>query len=145
MKLAKASIRYVIGRLPAGACEQIPWTIRPERGHIFNSYSYFRCWCVCKCVSIDLSPRTPPKHTDFESDGVCGGPLFAPPSTSVRVQSHFEFVELGGMCSNYRRRHWHYRLVPGWYQLVPRTVYESTVPGIMYEYISYLQVPEVHL
>ena len=35
--------------------------------------------------------------------------------------------------------------ITGWYQLVPRTVYESTVPGIMYEYISYLQVPEVHL
>ena len=44
------------------------------------------------------------------------------------------------MCSNYRRRHWDYRLVPGWYQLVPRTIHESTV--YMYEYIWYVLVPE---
>ena len=41
------------------------------------------------CVSIDLCPCTSP------SVGVCGGPLFAPPSTSARVQSRFEFVKLG--------------------------------------------------
>ena len=139
MKLAKASIRYVIGRLPAGACEQIPWTIRPERGHIFNSYSYFRCWCVCKWVSIDLSPRTPPKHTDFESDGVCGGPLFARPSTSARIQSRFEFVELGGgMCSNYQGDVPGLTGITGWYQ-VPGTIYDSTL--YMYENIWYVQVP----
>ena len=40
--------------------------------------------------------------TDFDPDSACGGPLFTPPSTSARVQSRFEFVELGGgMCSKF--------------------------------------------
>ena len=38
--------------------------------------------------------------TDFDPDGVFGGPLLVPPSTSARVQSRVEFVELGrGVCS----------------------------------------------
>ena len=33
---------------------------------------------------------------DFDRKDVCGSPLFFPPFTSARVQSHFEFVQLGG-------------------------------------------------
>ena len=63
--------------------------------------------------ALSFVPRTPPSATDFDPVGVRGGPLFAPPSTSPRVQSRFEVVELGhGMCSSCHRRHWDYRLVP---------------------------------
>ena len=61
--------------------------------------------------------------TDYDPGGICGGPLFAPPSTSARVQSRFEFVELGGdMCSNYRGEGPAGTGITGWYQLVPRTI-----------------------
>ena len=77
--------------------------------------------------------------TDFEKDGVCRGPLFAPPSTSVHVQSRVEFMELGrGMCSNYQGQVLGVTGITGWYQ-VPGTIYESTV--YMYENIWYVQVP----
>ena len=51
-------------------------------------------WC-CFLTVLDQSA------TDFDPDSVCGGPSFAPPSTSARVQSQAEIVELdAGMCSN---------------------------------------------
>ena len=57
--------------------------------------------------------------------------LFAPPFTSARVQSRFEFVKLGGdMWSNCQRKGqaeigisgWYQLVRSGWYQLVPRTI-----------------------
>ena len=75
---------------------------------------------------------------DFESDSVCGGPLFAPQSTSVRVQDRFEFVELGrGMSFNHHRRHWDYRLV--------LLTIDYTRAQYMCKHMWYVQVPEVHL
>ena len=108
------------GRLCAGAYEKIPRTFAQSVG-LFSLIILTSDVGVC---ALSFVPRTPPKRHDFNPDGVCGVPLFAPPSISARVQSRFEFVELGvGMCSNYHMRHWDYRLVPDWYQLVPSTVY----------------------
>ena len=68
---------------------------------------------ICLCVHWALSLERHQRATNFDPDGVCGGPIFAPPSTSVRFQSRFELAEIGGgTCSNYHRRHWDYRMVP---------------------------------
>ena len=70
---------------------------------------------------------------DFGPEDVCGGPLFCPPVTSARVQSRFEFVELGGdMCSKGHSRHWEYRLVS------PDT--KHIYMYYMYEYIVHVEV-----
>ena len=56
--------------------------------------------------------------TDSERDGVCGGPLFAPPSSLLEcdrnapVAAAADRVLGRGMCSNYHRRHFDYSLVP---------------------------------
>ena len=77
--------------------------------------------------------------SDFDDDGVCGGPLFALSYTSARVQSRAEFVELGrGMYSNFQGEVPGVTGITGWYQ-VPGTIYEST--AYMYENIWYVQVP----
>ena len=58
------------------------------------------CWCVGVCA-LRLSLEHHRKTMDFGPEDVCGGPLFAPPFTSARVQSCLEFVELGrDMCTN---------------------------------------------
>ena len=78
--------------------------------------------CSCVCIVLCLSHATTAPSISRATMSV-ESPLFAPPFTSARVQSRFEFVELGGdMCSNYRRRHWDYKQVPGWYYLVPRSI-----------------------
>ena len=70
-----------------------------------------------------------------------GPPLFAPPSTSARAQSRFEFVEIGrGMFFNYQGEVQAITRIIGCSHLVPRAIYESTV--YMYENIEYVQVPE---
>ena len=70
------------------------------------------------CVHCDLSLERDQSTTDFETDGVCRGLLFTPPSTSARVQSRVEFAELGGGISSI------YQVVvpgatgiTGWYQV----------------------------
>ena len=66
--------------------------------------------------------------TDVDAEVVCGDPLLAPLYTSARVQSRFEFVELGGdMYQNYHGKDSTVTGMTGWYHLVPRTIYESTV------------------
>ena len=66
--------------------------------------------------------------------------MFAPPSTSARLQSRVEFVELGrGTCSNYQGEVLGVTGITGWYQ-VPGTIYESTAVH-MYKNIWYAQVP----
>ena len=135
------------GRLCAGACEKIPRTFAHSVG-LFNKivHSSLVCWCirvsVCLCVNCVLSLERHQSAIDFDPGGVCGGPLCAPPFTSARVKSRFEFVEIGrGMCcSNYQGEVPAVTEITGWYQLVPRTIYESTV--YMYENIGYVQVPE---
>ena len=65
------------------------------------------------CVRWALSIAHQQRATDFEPGGVCGGSVFSPPSTCARVQSRIEFMEPGGgLCSNYHKRQWDYRLVP---------------------------------
>ena len=55
---------------------------------------------VCALSFLSLSRHQ--STTDVDPEGVCGGPLFAPPFTSARVQRRLEFVELGGdICSTY--------------------------------------------
>ena len=76
------------------------------------------------CVHWSLSLAHHRNSIHFESDGVWGGPLFAPPSSSACVQNRVEFVELGrGMCSNYHRRHYDYRLAPHTVYLVCTSIY----------------------
>ena len=59
---------------------------------------------------------------DSGREDVCRGPLFGPPFNSARVQSRFEFVELGGdMCFNCQGVVQAGTGSSGWYQLVPRT------------------------
>ena len=100
------------GRLCAGACDKIPRTFAHSVG-LFNLITSHVCLSVCLSVcALRFVPRTPPKRHRFRP-WRRGGPLFAPPTTSARVQSRFEFVEIGGgMRSNYHRRHWDYRLAP---------------------------------
>ena len=98
---------------------------------------------MCLCVEV-LSLECHQSGSDFDPDGDFGGPLLAHPFTSARVQSCFEFVEIGGdMCSNCQRE------IPagtgitvtgitGWYVPARTTHY-------MYEYIWYVQVPGSHL
>ena len=83
-------------------------SFRPERRFINQNYSYFRC--VCACAHWGLSLARHQSTIDVDSGDVCGGPLLAPPSTSTRVQSRFEFVKLVvvKMYSNYHRCHWDY-------------------------------------
>ena len=46
-------------------------------------------------VRLSLSLARDESTNDFETDRVCGGPLFAPPFSSARVQSRVELVEIG--------------------------------------------------
>ena len=123
------------GHLCAGACEIIPRTFAQSVG-LFNLITLTPF--VCLRVHCPLFLAYHQSTTDFDADGVCGSPIFAPPSTSARVQSCFEFVEAGGgMCSNYHRRHWDYRLVPqagtSWYHaLYTRAQYICTRMHGMY-------------
>ena len=60
----------------------------------------------------------------FDPGGICGGPLFAPPSSSARAQSRLEFAELlGDMCSHYHGEIQAGTGITRWYQLVSRTIY----------------------
>ena len=47
------------------------------------------------CVQWHLYLERHQSATDFDPEGVCGRPIFAPPLTSARLESRFEFVELG--------------------------------------------------
>ena len=73
------------------------------------------CVGVFVCA-LSFVPRTPPKDHRFRPRGRLSveAPYLHPHSfASARVQSRFEFMELGGdMCSNCHRRHWDYRLAP---------------------------------
>ena len=82
--------------------------------------------------------------TNFNHDDVCGSPLFAPPSTSARVQSRFEFVDLVVVCALTTTgvtgiTVW-YQRGTSWYN-----ARYTRAPEYMYKYIWYVQVPEVHL
>ena len=90
---------------------------------VFNKIIIYSDVCVHWRLSLERHQST----IDFDPGGVCGGPLFAPPFTSARVQSRFEFVELGNMYSNYQGEVPAVTGITGWCQLVPRTIYESTV------------------
>ena len=85
---------------------------------------YFPCvWLYC-CVHWALSLQRHRKSMDFGPEDVCGDLLFCPPFTSARVQSRFEFVELGGdMCCNCQGEVPAGTGITGWYQLVPGTIY----------------------
>ena len=110
-------------------------SFRPDMG-LFNKIILTSD--VGVCVHWPLCLARHQSTTGCESDGICGGPLFAPRSTSARVQSRVEFVELGGgMCSNYQGEIPGVTGITGWYQ-VPDTIHESTV--YMYENIWYVQV-----
>ena len=86
------------------------------------------------CVHCDLSLERDQSTTDFETDGVCRGLLFTPPSTSARVQSRVEFADLVVVCAlTTLGVTWDYKRVPGWYQ-VAGTIYESTA-AYMYQYM----------
>ena len=55
------------------------------------------CIGVCNLNFVEHHQRAP----NFDPGGICAGPLPAPPSTFARVQSSFEFVEIGGdVCSS---------------------------------------------
>ena len=97
------------------ACVQVPVRKFPERlctaWRYFKKCSFFPCVCTCAfmylCIGVSvhlaLSFERHQRATDLDPGGICGGPLFAPPSTSARVQSRCEFVDLGGdQCSNYQ-------------------------------------------
>ena len=76
------------------------------------------------CIELCPSNATNAQPISTLPGSICVGPLFAPPSTSARVQSRFEFVKLGGdMCSNYQGEVHAGTGITGWYQLVPRTIY----------------------
>ena len=63
----------------------------------------------------------------FHHEGVCGSPFFAPPFKSSRVQCSFEFVELGvDVYSNNKEEFPAGTGMTGWYNLVLRTIYQST-------------------
>ena len=88
------------GRLCAGVCEKIPRTFA-HRVELFIKIIHFSL--VCLFVHSRLSLERHQSAFDFDPEGVCGGPLFSPPFTSARVQSRFDFMELGGdMYSNYQ-------------------------------------------
>ena len=83
-------------RLCADACEKFP-------GEFAHSVGLFNKIILGLSVyALTFVPRTPPKHHRFRPRAVCGGLLFVPPSTSARVQSRFDFVEIGDMYSNYQ-------------------------------------------
>ena len=103
--------------------------VRPERGLIWFIFSsdVGVCVCVLVCVHWGLSLARCQSTTDFDTDGVCGSPLFPPRSTSARIQHHFEFVELGcgmSMCSNYQGEVPVVTGITGWYQ-VPGSIREQ--------------------
>ena len=122
-KLVNVSLRYLMGR-PCAGMRKFPQTF----GHIVALCHIITLTSdVYLYVHWGLSLERHQSATDIDPEVVRVGPLFSPPSTSARVQSRFEFVEIGGdICSNYHTRHWDYRLVPGWNQLESRTIYEST-------------------
>ena len=148
---AKASLRYLMGRLCAGISEKIARTFAQSVG-VFNSFILTSdvgvCVCVRWCVHWGLSLARRQSTTDFDTDGVCGSPLFAPRSTSARIQIYFEFVELGcgmDMCSNYQGEVPVVTGITGWYQ-VPGSIREQCklhdniwlqVPGSPVTYVSY--------
>ena len=99
----RQSLSVFYGRLYADRCLwRNSQDIRPQRAFTLNCIVIsFVYWCVHCFLSLGRNRKT----IDFGPEGVCGGPLFAPPFASARVQSRFDFVELGGdMCSNDHRR-----------------------------------------
>ena len=108
------------GRLRVGACEKIPRTF-PDR--VATIYKILFLPLSIPYVSVCVR-----RANNFDSGGICGGPLFAPPSTSARVYDSFEFVELGGdIPSNYHDEapagNWNCKPLPRCYQPVPRTTF----------------------
>ena len=109
------------------ACVQMPIRKFPER--LPSAWAYlmklfFFPLCVYLSIHRRLSLERHQLPTDFDPGGIYRGPLFAPPSTSARVQSRFGFVELGGdMCSNYQGDIQAGTGITGWCQIVPRTIY----------------------
>ena len=100
---------------------------------------------MCAALSLDRHQNT----IDFDPGDVCGGPLFAPPSNSARVQSRVEFVELGGnMYSNYQGEGAAGTGITGWYQLVTlartthyiRTSMYVQVPSSAVPYVSRMDI-----
>ena len=129
------------GRLCAGACEKNPRTFAHSVG-LFIKIILITLVCLHWRLSLERHQSA----TDFDPEGVCGGPLFAPPFISASVRNRFEFVELGGdnhMYSNYQGEVPAGTGITGWYNLVPHPIYERTV--YMYETIGYIRAPELHL
>ena len=92
-----------MGRLPAGAFEKLPRTFA-QSVDLFEIVILTSDVGVYVCGRIDLCALTRDQSTaHLDTDGVWGDPLLAPPSSSARVQSHVDLVELGGgMRSLYR-------------------------------------------
>ena len=87
-------------RLCAGTCEKNSRTFAHSVG-LSNKIALSSL--VYLCVHWRLYLERHQMTTDVHPEGICGGTLFAPPFTSARVQSRFEFVELGrDMYSNYQ-------------------------------------------
>ena len=98
---------YIMVSCAAGAREKRPRTFA-HRVPLFNEVvlTSLVCWFVCCFVSWFVgggigvwlhrrwSIERHRKSMDFSGEGGCGGPYLCAPSTSARVQSRFEFVEL---------------------------------------------------
>ena len=85
----------------------------------------FVYWCVYPCAcTMSLLSRMPPTRNQLRPRQHLWRPLISPQVTSARVQSRFEFVEIGGDTSS----NWQGEVpakagITSWYQLVPRTIY----------------------
>ena len=64
---------------------------------VFNKivFSFLVYPCVLVCVCIEIYPKRHQRAINFDPGGICGGLVLAPSFTSARLQSRFEFVELG--------------------------------------------------
>ena len=72
-----------------------------------------------ECVHRRWSIERHRKSMDFDHEGGCGGPYFAAPPTSARVQNRVEFVELARDMSSslIARRKFKPELISRWYKL----------------------------
>ena len=146
-KLATTSLRYVMV-----ARVQVPgrrvWERLPTAwAYLIQLLVLPIYWCVgvYVCVHCAFALARHESFTDFESDGICGGPWFTPPSAffCLRRKPFWVLGAARSTCTNCHERHLQYKHVPGWYYLVTRAIYESTV--YMYGYIWYVQLPEVQM